>query len=86
MARVAAASRRATPNGQPQDAEAGLETLLRVRPLLENEIAEHCGSRAYEDGVPADAADRPIGITAVAGWHVVGDVVCLPCRSSVCAQ
>ena len=27
---------------------------------------------AAEGGVPADAADGPVGVTAMTGWHVVG--------------
>ena len=29
-------------------------------------------------GVPADAVDRPVGVTPMAGRHVFGTVVCLP--------
>jgi hypothetical protein len=76
MARLAAASRRATPPERPrqsQDAKAGSKALLGVGPLLEDEIAERCSSGADEHGVPAKAADGPVGITAVPGRHVIGD-------------
>src|SRR6478609_8431716 len=57
---------------QPQDAEAGSEALLGMGSLLQDEIAERCGCRADEGGVSADAADGPVGVTAMTGWHVVG--------------
>jgi hypothetical protein len=43
-----------------------------VGPLLQDEIAERRGGRADEGGVPADAADGPVGVPAMAGRHVVG--------------
>jgi hypothetical protein len=46
---------------QPQDAEAGSEALLRMGSLLQDEIAERCGCRADEGGVPTDATDGPVG-------------------------
>ena len=58
---------------QPQDAETGSEALLGVRSLLQDEIAERRGCRADECGIPADAADGPVGVTAMTGGHVVGD-------------
>ena len=57
---------------QPQDAEAGSEALLGMGSLLQDEIAERRGCRADEGGVPADAADGPVGVAAMTGWHVVG--------------
>src|SRR5436309_12434006 len=57
---------------QPQDAEAGSESLVRMRPLLQDEIAERSGCWADERGVPPDAADGPVGVTAMAGRHVIG--------------
>src|SRR5437867_5946457 len=70
---------------QPQDAEAGSEALLRMRPLLQDEIAECRGCRSDEGGVPADAADGPVGVTAMAGWHVGGGgrVLAVAARSQV---
>ena len=34
-------------------------------PLLQDEIAERRGGRADESGVPADAADGPVGVLAI---------------------
>src|SRR5262245_8778361 len=50
---------------QPQDAEAGSEALLRMGPLLQDEIAQRRGCRADERGVPADAADGLVGVPAM---------------------
>jgi hypothetical protein len=58
---------------QMEDAEAGAKALLGVGPLLENEIAERRGCRPDEGGVSTDAAYGPVSITAMTGWHVVGD-------------
>src|SRR6516164_2497331 len=57
---------------QTQDAEAGSEALLGVRPPLQDEIAERRGCRTDEGSVPADTADGPVGVTAMAGRHMVG--------------
>ena len=55
---------------QAQDAEAGSEALLGMGPLLQDKITERGGGRADEGSVPSDAADGPVGVTAVAGRHV----------------
>jgi Recombinase len=70
---------------QPQDAEAGSESLLWVRPLLQDLFAERRGCRTDERGVPADTVDGPVGITAMAGRHVVGrgGVLAVAARSHV---
>src|SRR5205823_1173915 len=70
---------------QTQDAEAGSEALCRMRPLLHDEIAERGGCWPDEGGVPADTADGPVGVTAMAGWHVVGGsgVLAVATRSHV---
>ena len=70
---------------QAQDAEAGSESLFGVRPLLQDEIAQCRGCRADEGGVSADAADGPVGVTAMAGGHVVGGggVLAIAARSHV---
>src|SRR5437588_2101571 len=70
---------------QTQDAEAGSEALFRMRPLLQDEIAERGGCWPDEGGVPADTADGPVGVTAMAGWHVVGGsgVLAVATRSHV---
>src|ERR1700757_4791899 len=57
---------------QPQDAEAGSEALLGMGSLLQDEIAERRGCGADERGVPANAAEGPVGVAAMTGWHVVG--------------
>jgi hypothetical protein len=46
--------------------------MLGVGPLLEDEVAECCGCGADQGGIPADTADGPVGVTAMAGGHVVG--------------
>jgi hypothetical protein len=53
-------------------AEAGSEPLLGVGSLLQDEIAQRRGCRADQGGIAADAADGPVGVTAMTGWHVVG--------------
>src|SRR5438445_2956540 len=70
---------------QAQDAEAGSESLLGVGPLLQDQLTERRGCRADQGGVPADAADGPVGVTAMAGWHVVGGgrVLAVAARSHV---
>jgi hypothetical protein len=70
---------------QPQDAQAGSEALFGVRPVLQDEIAERRGGRTDEGGVPADAADGPVGVTAMTGRHVIGGgrVLAIAARSHV---
>src|SRR5262245_24437212 len=58
---------------EPQNAEAGTEALLGVRPLVEDEIAQGTGRRPDRRGVLADAADGPAGVAPMAGCHVLGD-------------
>src|SRR5262245_53488985 len=57
---------------QAQDAEARSEALLWMRPLLQDQLTERRGCRADEGGVPTNAADGPVGVTTMAGRHVVG--------------
>src|SRR5579883_189454 len=57
--------------GEPQDAEAGAEALLRVRALVEDEVAQRAGRRADRGGVLADARDGPAGVAAMARCHVL---------------
>ena len=70
---------------QPQDAEAGSEAPLGVGPLLQDEVAERGGCRTDAGGVPVDEADGPVGVTAMAGRHVVGGggVLAVAARSHV---
>jgi hypothetical protein len=53
--------------------------------LFQNEIAERRGCWTDERGVRADAADGPVGVTAMAGRHVVsgGGVLAVAARSHV---
>ena len=78
-ARVAAASSRATPNGldQPQDAEAGAEALLGMRPLAQDESRTAPRSRGRSRRPRRGCARRPIGVAPVARRHVLAHVVCL---------
>jgi hypothetical protein len=69
MVRVAAAER----PRQPQDAQAGSESLFGVRPMLQDELTERRGCRPDERGLPADAVDGPVGVTTMAGRHMIGD-------------
>src|ERR1700730_8659494 len=56
---------------QAQDAKAGSEALLGVRPVLQDELAERCGCWPDEGGVSADAADGPVGVPAMTGRHSI---------------
>jgi hypothetical protein len=58
---------------QAENAEAGPEALLGMGPLLENEIAKRRGCWADKGSIPANARDGPVGATAMAGRHVLGD-------------
>ena len=57
---------------QTQNAEAGSESLFGMRSVLEDEIAQRRGCRPDEGGIPADTADSPVGVAAMAGRHVIG--------------
>src|SRR5947207_3471503 len=57
--------------GEVDDAEAGAEALLGVGPVLEDQRAQGGGCRADRSGVLADAVDGPVGVTAMAGRHVL---------------
>src|SRR5580704_3142873 len=57
---------------QPDDAEAGPEALLRVGPMLQDQLAERGGSGADRSGLAANALDRPVGVPPVARRHVLG--------------
>jgi hypothetical protein len=74
MARVAAASRRAAPNGRTRadDAETGAEALFGMRPALQDQIAKGSGGRADRSGGAANAFNGPIGVAPVARRHVLG--------------
>src|SRR5438067_12417375 len=71
---------------QTQDAEAGSEALFRMRPLLQDEIAERGGCWPDEGGVPADTvrwSSRRNGD----GWMACGRRQWCACRchSIACA-
>jgi hypothetical protein len=61
---------------QTQDAKAGSEALFGMRPVLQDEIAERRGCWPDERGIPADAADGPVGVTAMTGRHIIGQCWC----------
>jgi hypothetical protein len=48
---------------QPDDAEAGAEALLRVRPTLDDELAQRSGGRTDRSGPRGECARSPIGVT-----------------------
>src|SRR5215467_15130124 len=58
---------------QAQDADAGAETLLGVRPRAQNDIDEHGGVGTDRLGLMADALMGPVAIAPVGAGHVLGD-------------
>ena len=58
-------TRGAIGTGQPDDAQTGTEALLRVRPLLEDQLAKRCRRQSDQPRVLTDAVDRPAGIAPV---------------------
>ena len=56
---------------QTQDAKAGSDALLGVGPVFQDQIAQRRRCRADEGSIPADTADGPIGIAAMAEAHVL---------------
>lgn len=59
-------------SGEPDDAEADAEALLRMRPLVENEIAQRHGRGPDRRGILPDPLDGPAGVAPMAGRHVLG--------------
>ena len=57
--------------GQPQDADAGAETLLGVRALAQDDLDQRRGMAADCAGLPPDALRGPVGIAPVARRHVL---------------
>src|SRR5690606_18893944 len=72
-------------SGEAQNAEAGSESLLRMGPPLQDEIAQGGGCRPHAGGVLADAVDGPVGVAAMTGRHVVrnGGVFVVAARSQM---
>ena len=58
---------------QAENAEAGSEALLGMRPAIQDEIAQCCRRRPDEGGVSTDTANCPVGVTAMTGGHVIGE-------------
>ena len=57
--------------GVPQNADAGAEALLRVRPLTQDDLDERRGLGADLPGLPLDALRCPVGVTPVTRRHVL---------------
>ena len=57
--------------GQPQDADAGAEALLGVRPLAQDDLDECRGVAPDLAGPPLEALRRPVGVAPVARRHVL---------------
>src|SRR4051794_32910732 len=56
---------------QPQDTNAGPETLFGVRAALQDQRAKDADRRPDRVRVAADALDGPVRIATVTGWHVL---------------
>ena len=57
--------------GEPHDANAGAEALLRVRALAQDDLDQRRSVAADCTSLPAQALRRPVGITLVARRHVL---------------
>src|SRR6478735_6318814 len=62
---------RAVTARQPQDAEAGAEALLGVRPVAQDDVDEDRGGGPDAGGTLAQHLGRDLGMTAMARGHVV---------------
>ena len=58
---------------EPDDAQTGAKALLGMWARFEDQFAQRRRRRPNQAGVGADALNRPAGVTAVAGRHVLGD-------------
>ena len=56
---------------QPHNAETRPEALFGVRALLQDQLAQRRGRRADRGGIAPDTIDRPVGVTPMAGRHVL---------------
>lgn len=56
---------------QTDDAETRPEALFGVRALLEDQLAQSSAGWSDRGGIAPDAVDRPVGVTAMAGGHVL---------------
>src|SRR6202050_2815063 len=59
--------------GQPNDPPAGPKALVRLGPLLQDQLAECRRRRSDQACVGTDALDCPASVTPMAGRHVFGD-------------
>ena len=57
--------------GEPYDADAGAEALLRMRALPQDDLDQCRGMAADSAGLPAQALRRPVGIALVARRHML---------------
>lgn len=58
-------------SGETDDAETGAESLLGVRALVEDQVAQRRGGRPDRGSILADALDGPAGVAPMAGGHVL---------------
>ena len=58
---------------EPEDAATGAEALLRMRPVLQDELAEQFGGGSDAFGLAADPLNGPVGVTTMARRHMLGD-------------
>ena len=74
-ARAQAASTRfgAVAFDQAEDADAGAEALLGMRPRAQDHVDQHGGVGADRGGLAADALVGPVAIAPVRTRHVLGD-------------
>src|SRR5260370_10418422 len=56
---------------QSDDAETGAEALFGMGALVEDQLAQSGTGWPDRGGVTPDAVDRPVGVTAMAGGHVL---------------
>src|SRR5580700_10396827 len=57
---------------QPNDAEAGSEALLGVRPALQDQLAQRGSGGPNRSRRAANALDGPVGVAPMARRHVLG--------------
>src|SRR5215468_7530293 len=57
---------------EPEDAEAGAEALLGMRPAAQDDLDQGGGVGADGSGLTQHALMGPAGMTAVRRWHVLG--------------
>ena len=57
---------------QAHDAQAGAEALFRVRPALQDQLAQRGRGGTDRSGFLSDAFDGPVGVAPMARRHVIG--------------